>query len=46
MLSDFDVEIVERGYGKNYVRLLHVRREGATHFVKVSVIYLQILFLD
>jgi urate oxidase len=35
--SDFsssEFEFVDTGYGKNYVKLLHIRREGATHFIK------------
>lgn len=34
MLSDSDVEFVDRRYGKNFVKLLHVRREGQRHFIK------------
>lgn len=33
-LTDSDVQFVDRGYGKKYVRLLHVRREGDTHYIK------------
>ena len=33
-LSDFDIQFVDRCYGKNYVRLLHVRRDGIRHYVK------------
>jgi len=28
------MEIVDRGYGKNEVRLFHVRREGNVHYIK------------
>ncbi|XP_074654512.1 uricase-like [Tubulanus polymorphus] len=28
------MEIVDRGYGKNNVRLFHVRREGNVHYIK------------
>ena len=34
MLSDREVEFVDRGYGKHSVRLLHVRREGRQHYAK------------
>ena len=33
-LSDEKVEFTDRRYGKNYVRLLHVRRNGPVHDVK------------
>lgn len=32
-LADSDVEFSDRRYGKNYVRLLHVRRRGSVHDV-------------
>ena len=25
---------VDSGYGKNFIKLLHIRREGATHYIK------------
>ena len=34
MLSDADVQFVDRRYGKNAVRLLYVRREGIRHYIK------------
>ena len=34
MLADSEVEFVDRQYGKNYVRLLHVRREGRQHYIR------------
>ena len=34
MLTDSDVVFAERQYGKNYVRLLHVRREGKRHYIR------------
>jgi urate oxidase len=33
-LRDSDITFVDRRYGKNYVRLLHVRRDGRRHEVK------------
>jgi urate oxidase len=30
--SDFD--FIDTGYGKNYVKLLHMKRDGATHYIK------------
>ena len=33
-LSDFDIQFVDRCYGKNYVCLLHVKKEGSHHHVK------------
>ena len=32
--SRSSIEFVDRCYGKNYVRLLHVRRDGDVHHVK------------
>ena len=34
LLSDDQVEFTDRRYGKNYVRLLYVRRNGLVHDVK------------
>ena len=34
MMSDSDVVFADRQYGKNYVRLLHVRREGRRHYIR------------
>ena len=34
MLSDADVQFVDRRYGKKFVRLLYVRREGIRHYIK------------
>ena len=34
MLADSQVEFVDRCYGKNYVRLLHVKRQGNWHQLK------------
>ena len=34
MNSYEDVKFVERQYGKNYVRLLHVKRQGLVHNVR------------
>ena len=33
-LSDSQVIFEDRRYGKNYVRLLHVQREGSWHSIK------------
>ena len=33
-LKDSDVLFVERRYGKNFVRLLYVKRRGAVHEIK------------
>ena len=33
-LSDSQVLFADRRYGKNYVRLLHVRRDGNWHDIK------------
>ena len=34
MLWDSDVEFEDRRYGKNYVRLLYVKRHGKRHDIK------------
>ncbi|KAK2144123.1 hypothetical protein LSH36_783g00006 [Paralvinella palmiformis] len=34
MLPDTQVEFVDRGFGKNFVRLLHVKREGTWNRIK------------
>ena len=33
-LNDNEVVFVDRRYGKNYVKLLHVKREGPVHHIK------------
>ncbi|ELT87839.1 hypothetical protein CAPTEDRAFT_160432 [Capitella teleta] len=33
-MSSEDIQIVDRQYGKNYVRLLHVKRHGALHDIR------------
>jgi urate oxidase len=29
-----EFQFVDTGYGKNFVKLLHIRREGSTHYIK------------
>lgn len=31
---DSSFEFLDSGYGKNYVKLLHIRRDGPTHYIK------------
>ena len=33
-VRDSDIEFVDRRYGKNYVRLLYVKRQGRVHEIK------------
>jgi urate oxidase len=33
-VPDSEFEFVDAGYGKNYVKMLHIRRDGPTHYIK------------
>ena len=46
MLSDSDLRFVDTGYGKNYVKLLYVRREGDLHHVKEIEVNTQLKLND
>ena len=46
VLSDLEVEFVDAGYGKNYVKLLHVRREGKWHYIKELEVNVELTLYD
>ena len=46
MLSDNDLAFEDTGYGKNYVKLLYVRREGDLHHIKEIEVNTQLTLND
>ncbi|XP_043936164.1 uricase-like [Protopterus annectens] len=40
--KDGDVEFVRTGYGKNAVKVLHIRREGKQHYIKEMEVNVQL----
>nr|XP_005993907.1 PREDICTED: uricase-like isoform X1 [Latimeria chalumnae]CCT61357.1 uricase [Latimeria menadoensis] len=40
--KDTDVEFVRTGYGKNIVKVLHIKREGKTHYIKEVEVAVQL----
>lgn len=41
-LPDSSFEFVDAGYGKNFVKMLHIRRDGPTHYIKEFTVNTQL----
>jgi urate oxidase len=39
---DSDFDFIDSGYGKNFVKLLHIRRDGPTHYIKEFIVNTQL----